>query len=338
VSSRSTPNTKHETRNPQLNLGVVMDPIGAITPKKDSTLAMLLAAQKRGWTISYLEMGDLMLRDGRALGWTRELTVRDSLTDWYGFGARRLQPLEELDVILMRKDPPVDTEYLYATQILELAEAAGVLVANKPQSLRDANEKLFTARFPQCAPPTLVTRSAPEIRNFLNEHGDIILKPLHGMGGHSIFRLHSGDHNINVVIETLTRVGARYVMAQRFLPEIRDGDKRILMIDGEPIPHALARIPAPGESRGNLAAGGNGVGVPLTERDRWICSQVAPMLRDKGLLFVGLDVIGDYLTEINVTSPTCIRELDTLYGLDIAGRFMDCLEQRRRNSHVSSNG
>jgi glutathione synthase len=313
-----------------------MDPIGAINPKKDSTLAMLLAAQKRGWTISYMEMGDLMLRDGQACGWTRKLTVQDTLTDWYRFGAQQLRPLAELDVILMRKDPPVDTEYLYATQILELAEAAGVLVANKPQSLRDANEKLYTAWFPHCAPPTLVTRSAAEIRRFLNEHGDIILKPLHGMGGHAIFRLHSGDHNINVVIETLTLVGARYIMAQRYLPEIRDGDKRILMIDGEPIPHALARVPAPGETRGNLAAGGSGVGVPLSDRDRWICSQVGPALRAKGLLFVGLDVIGDYLTEINVTSPTCIRELDTLYGLDIAGQFMDCLEKKHRVTHASS--
>ena len=310
-----------------------MDPIGAIKPKKDSTLAMLLAAQKRGWALSYMEMGDLILRDGQAFGWTRELTVRDNLEDWYGLGAHQLRPLEELDIILMRKDPPVDSEYLYATQILELAEAAGVLVSNKPQSLRDANEKLYTAWFPQCTPPTLVTRSAEEIRGFLAEHKDIILKPLHGMGGHAIFRLHSGDHNINVVIETLTVVGSRYVMAQRYLPEISDGDKRILMIDGEPVPYALARVPAPGETRGNLAVGGSGVGVPLSERDRWICAQVGPALRDKGLQFVGLDVIGDYLTEINVTSPTCIRELDDLYKLDIAGEFMDCLEQKRRATH-----
>jgi len=310
-----------------------MDPIGAIKPKKDSTLAMLLAAQKRGWALSYMEMGDLILRDGQAFGWTRELTVRDNLEDWYGLGAHQLRPLEELDIILMRKDPPVDSEYLYATQILELAEAAGVLVSNKPQSLRDANEKLYTAWFPQCTPPTLVTRSAEEIRGFLAEHKDIILKPLHGMGGHAIFRLHSGDHNINVVIETLTVVGSRYVMAQRYLPEISDGDKRILMIDGEPVPYALARVPAPGETRGNLAVGGSGVGVPLSERDRWICAQVGPALRDKGLQFVGLDVIGDYLTEINVTSPTCIRELDALYKLDIAGEFMDCLEQKRRATH-----
>jgi glutathione synthase len=311
-----------------VKLGVVMDPIATINPKKDSTLAMLLAAQQRGWTLAYMELGDLSLRDGKAFAWTRELSVQDSLSDWYRFGARSLRPLAELDVILMRKDPPVDTEYLYATQILELAEADGVLVANKPQSLRDANEKLYTAWFAQCTPPTLVTRSAAEIRGFLNDHQDIILKPLHGMGGHAVFRLHGSDHNINVVIETLTQVGTRYVMAQRYLPEIRDGDKRILMIDGEPVPYALARVPAPGETRGNLAAGGSGVGVPLSERDRWICAQVGPSLRHKGLVFVGLDVIGDYLTEINVTSPTCIRELDSLYGLDIAGRFMECLERQ----------
>ena len=311
-----------------VKLGVVMDPIGTIKPKKDSTFAMLLAAQQRGWTLVYMELGDLLLRDGTAFAWMRELSVQDNLTDWYRFGARSLRPLAELDIILMRKDPPVDTEYLYATQILELAEAAGVLVANKPQSLRDANEKLYTAWFPHCTPPTLVTRSAAEIRGFLNEHQDIILKPLHGMGGHAIFRLHGSDHNINVVIETLTQVGARYVMAQRYLPEIRDGDKRILMIDGEPVPYALARIPAAGETRGNLAVGGSGVGVPLSDRDRWICDQLGPALRAKGLLFVGLDVIGDYLTEINVTSPTCIRELDTLYGLDIASQFMECLERK----------
>lgn len=315
-----------------------MDPIGAINPKKDSTFAMLLAAQRRGWTISYMELGDLLLRDGKAFGWTRELTAHDSPDNWYRFGAHRLRPLAELDVILMRKDPPVDMEYLYATQILELAEANGVLVANKPQSLRDANEKLYTAWFPQCTPPTLVTRSGAEIRNFLNEHGDIILKPLHGMGGHAIFRLHAGDHNINVVIETLTQLGSRYAMAQRYVPEIRDGDKRILMIGGEPVPYALARIPAPGETRGNLAAGGSGVGVPLSERDRWICAQVGPVLQQKGLMFVGLDVIGDYLTEINVTSPTCIRELDALYNLDIAGRFMDWLGQKHRALHAGVRG
>ena len=311
-----------------IKLGVVMDPIGSINPKKDSTFAMLLAAQRRGCELHYLELGDLSLRDGRAYGWMRAITVTDDPKHWFEIGAHTTQPLAALDVILMRKDPPVDSEYLYATYMLELAEAEGALVLNKPQSLRDCNEKLFTARFPQCTPPTRVTRSAAEIRSFLQEHGDIILKPLHGMGGHGIFRIHSGDHNINVVIETLTQLGSRYIMAQRYLPEIRAGDKRILMIDGEPVPYALARIPAAGETRGNLAAGGSGVGVALSERDRWIAGEVGPVLKEKGLAFVGLDVIGDYLTEINVTSPTCIRELDALYGLDIAGQYLDHIAAR----------
>ncbi len=313
-----------------IKLGVVMDPIDTINPKKDSTLAMLLAAQRRGFELHYMELGDLGLRDGEAFGWMRRITVRDDLTHWFDIGAHATRPLAALDAILMRKDPPVDSEYLYATYMLELAEAAGVRVLNKPQSLRDANEKLYTAWFPQCTPPTLVTRSAAEIRAFLKQHGDIILKPLHGMGGLAIFRLHGGDHNISVVIETLTRAGSRYIMAQRYLPEIRDGDKRILMIDGEPVPYALARIPAAGETRGNLAAGGSGVGVALSERDRWICAQVGPTLREKGLSFVGLDVIGDYLTEVNVTSPTCIRELDALYGLDIGGQFMDYIARQHQ--------
>ncbi|HHM05545.1 MAG TPA: glutathione synthase [Gammaproteobacteria bacterium] len=306
-------------------LGVIMDPIGAIKPAKDSTLAMLLAAQKRGWEVWYMEQGDLMLRNGTPHAWMRSLTVHDDPDNWYEFHAHLTRPLSELDVILMRKDPPFDMEYVYTTQILELAEAAGVLVVNKPQSLRDCNEKLYAAWFPQCTPPTVVSRSLETLREFLREHNDIILKPLEGMGGQSIFRLHNSDHNINVVMEMLTHGGNRYIMAQRYLPEIRAGDKRILMIDGEPVPHALARIPAPGETRGNLAAGGTAKGVPLSERDRWITAEVGPALRDKGLLFVGLDIIGDHLTEINVTSPTCIRELDALYGLDIAGQLMDTI-------------
>ncbi len=311
-----------------IKLGVVMDPIGSINPKKDSTLAMLLAAQQRGWELHYMELGDLSLRDGRSHAWMRRVTVQDDAHSWYRFGAHDTQPLDTLDVILMRKDPPFDMEYVYATYLLERAEAAGVLVVNKPQSLRDANEKLYTAWFAQCTPPTLVTRSPEELRAFLREHGDIILKPLEGMGGSGVFRLHSSDHNISVVIETLSRVGSRYIMAQRYLPEISAGDKRILLIDGEPVPYALARIPAAGETRGNLAAGGRGEGLPLSERDRWIAAQVGPTLRAKGLLFVGIDVIGAYLTEINVTSPTCIRELDALYGLDIADRLMDVIEAR----------
>ena len=315
-----------------IKLGVVMDPISSINPKKDSTFAMLLAAQKRGYELHYMELGALGLRDGAAYGWMRRIAVHDDAKHWFDIGAHATQPLSALDVILMRKDPPVDSEYFYATYMLDLAEAAGTLVLNKPRSLRDCNEKLFTAWFPQCTPPTRVTRSAAEIRDFLREHGDIILKPLHGMGGHAIFRLHSGDHNINVVIEMLTQLGSRYIMAQRYLPEIRAGDKRILMIDGEAVPYALARIPAPGETRGNLAAGGSGKGVALSDRDRWIAAEVGPVLKDKGLSFVGLDVIGDYLTEINVTSPTCIRELDALYELDIASQFMNCIERRLKDN------
>ncbi|HKK13955.1 MAG TPA: glutathione synthase [Gammaproteobacteria bacterium] len=305
-------------------LGVVMDPIASIQAYKDSTLAMLLAAQRRGWTLHYMEMGDLFLRDGRAHARTRAMSVGDDPGRWYQWtGEPRVTPLDTLDVLLMRKDPPVDMEYLYATQVLERAEAGGARVVNRPASLRAVNEKLYTAWFPQCCPPTLVARDAGRLRDFLAEHNEIILKPLDAMGGASIFRVAAADPNVNVIIETLTDRGRRYAMAQRYLPEIAAGDKRILLIDGEPVPYALARIPAAGETRGNLAAGGRGEGVALSERDRWICAQVAPALRENGLMFVGLDVIGDYLTEINVTSPTCIRELDQLFGLDIAGQLMD---------------
>ncbi len=311
-----------------IKLGVVMDPIGSIKVHKDSTLAMLLEAQARGWPIRYMEQGDLFLRDGQSFARQRALKVFDDTRRWYEWGEETTGPLTELDVILMRKDPPFDMEYIYATYILERAEEAGVLVVNKPRSLRDANEKLFTAWFPQCTPPTLVTRAGGRLRDFLTEHEDIVLKPLGGMGGESIFRLRRGDPNVNVAIETLTANASRYVMAQRFIPEIAQGDKRILLIDGEPIPYALARVPAEGEFRGNLAVGGKGVGIPLSERDRWICTQVGPRLREKGLLFVGLDVIGDYLTEINVTSPTCIRELDRQYNLHISAKIMDAITGR----------
>jgi len=309
-------------------LGVVMDPIQSINIRKDSTFAMLLEAQARGWSVRYMEQGDLFLRDGETFARHRALKVFDDAARWFEPGQETTEPLSALDVVLMRKDPPFDMEYVYTTYLLERAEDAGVLVVNKPRSLRDANEKLYTAWFPQCTPPTLVTREADRARHFLAEHGDIILKPLGGMGGASVFRLRSGDPNVNVVIETLTADETRFAMVQRFIPEIAQGDKRILLIDGEPVPYALARIPAPGETRGNLAAGATGVGVPLTERDRWICAQVGPRLREKGLLFVGLDVIGEYLTEINVTSPTCIRELDRLYGLNISARLLDVIDAR----------
>ena len=309
-----------------IKLGVVMDPIESIKIKKDSSFAMLLAAQAHGWPLHYMELGDLFLADGRAHAMRRELKVVDDPTGWFEFGAMGDIPLAELDVILMRKDPPFDTEYLYATHLLSLAEAEGVLVVNRPQALRDANEKLAIAWFPQCTAPSLVTRSKARLKTFLDAQGDIILKPLDAMGGASVFRVRQNDPNTNVIIETLTAHESRLTMAQRFIPEIAAGDKRILLIDGEPVPYALARIPAEGETRGNLAAGGRGVGVALSERDRWICEQVGPRLREMGLLFVGLDVIGDYLTEVNVTSPTCIRELDALYGLDIAGQLMDAIE------------
>ena len=309
-------------------LGVVMDPIGSIKYYKDSTLAMLLAAQARGWNLYYLEMADLLLADGEGLGLMRPLKVFADASHWYELGESTLRPLHELDVILMRKDPPFDTEYIYATYILELAEEKGTLVVNRPRSLRDANEKVFTSHFPQCTPPTLITRRAEQIRAFLQQHKEIILKPLEGMGGASIFKISSGDPNTSVIIETLTANGSRYAMAQRFIPEISAGDKRILLIDGEPVPYALARIPAKGELRGNLAAGGQGVGIPLTDRDYWICEQLAPTLKNMGLIFVGLDVIGDYLTEINITSPTCIRELDAQYGLDIGGQLMEAITKR----------
>jgi glutathione synthase len=313
-------------------LGVVMDPIAAIHVKKDSTLAMLLAAQKRGWTLRYMELNDLFLRDNVAHARMRALTVFDDDQHWFELGAAHDAPLAELDALLMRKDPPFDIEYVYATYLLEQAEAAGLLVVNRAGALRDANEKLFCAQFPQCIPPMLVTREQERLREFLDEHREIVVKPLHGMGGRSVFRLRTGDLNTNVVLETMTDYGTRFTMAQKYLPEIVSGDKRILLIDGAPVPYALARIPKAGDARGNLAAGGTGVGVPLSERDRWICAQVGARLRQEGLVFVGLDVIGDYLTEINVTSPTCIRELDKLYGLDIASQLMEAIEQRLATS------
>ncbi len=308
-------------------LGVVMDPIESITIKKDSTFAMMLEAQVRGWQLWYMEPGDLFLRDGRGHARLRRVEVMDDSACWHRVLEEREAPLDSLNAILMRKDPPFDMEYIYATYLLEQAERLGTLVVNRPTALRDANEKLFTAWFPQCCPPTLVTRDHQRITAFLEEQGEIVLKPLGGMGGASVFRLANGDLNTNVVIETLAERGGRYVMAQRFLPEVTAGDKRILMVDGEPIPYALARIPKQGEFRGNLAAGGNGRGVPLSERDRWIAGQVGPELQRRGILFAGLDVIGEYLTEINVTSPTCIRELDAQFGINISARLLDRIEE-----------
>ncbi len=309
-------------------IGIVMDPISSITIKKDSSFAMLLAAQAKGWQLFYMEQDDLFLNQGQAFAEMKALSVQEDPAHWFDLGETETAPLSTLDAILMRKDPPFDMEYIYSSYLLEQAENDGVLIVNKPQSLRDANEKLFTAWFPQCCPDTLVTRQAHLIREFQQTHGDIILKPLDGMGGASIFRVQQGDANTSVIIETLTEHGKKMVMAQKYIPDIIDGDKRILMINGEPVPYALARIPAKGETRGNLAAGGRAEGRPLTDHDRWICEQVGPTLREKGLLFVGLDVIGNYLTEINVTSPTCIRELDAQFNLNIAGDLMNCIEAK----------
>ena len=311
-----------------VKLGVVMDPIGSINVQKDSTMAMLLAAQQRGWELYYMEQGDLFLQDSRCHARMVRLSVTADGNNWFSLSNEHTAPLDELDIVLMRKDPPVDLEFIYTTFLLEQAEAHGVLVVNKPASLRNANEKLFTAWFSDCCAPTRVSRDKQRLREFFDEHGDIVVKPLNGMGGASVFRIRKDDPNLGVILETITDNGMQSAMAQRYIPEITNGDKRILMIDGEPFPYALARIPAAGESRGNLAAGGIGKGVDLSDRDRWICEQVGPTLREQGLIFVGLDVIGDYLTEINVTSPTCIRELDKIYESDIAGQLIDAISAR----------
>lgn len=311
-----------------LNVGIVMDPIQHIKPHKDSSFAMLLEAQRRGHKLFYMQPEDLYLKNGQPFSQVSELKVWDRAREsqYYGFGGSHNLALSELDIILIRQDPPFTNDYLYSTHMLELAEAQGVLVVNKPQSLRDANEKLFASWFPECIPPTLVSANPTQLKTFIQDHLDTILKPLDAMGGASIFRVKQDDPNISVIIETMTDHGKHHIMAQRYLPEIKEGDKRILLINGDPIDYTLARIPAQGETRGNIAAGGTGVGMKITERERWLCQQIAPTLQAKGLYFVGLDVIGDYITEINVTSPTCIRELDTQFDLNIAGLLFDSLE------------
>ena len=311
-------------------LGIVMDPVQSITPKKDSSLAMLLEAERRGYEIHYMLQADLRLLEGQALARSHLLRVRDDNESWFDLGAEQEIALGDLDVILMRKDPPFDMEYVYTTYILERAELAGALVVNRPQALRDMNEKVFTAWFPDCAPITLVTRSMADMKAFVKQHGKVVVKPLDGMGGKSIFVIEQGDNNANVIIETLTDNGSRFAMAQVFVPEIRDGDKRILLIDGEPIPYSLARIPSADDNRGNLVMGAAGEGRELTAHDREICARVGPVLRENGVIFCGIDVIGDYLTEINSTSPTAIRELDRLFDLSIAGTLFDAIESRLR--------
>ncbi|TXH65421.1 MAG: glutathione synthase [Lysobacteraceae bacterium] len=305
---------------------VVMDPIESIKIAKDTTFAMLLEAQRRGYRLYYVRPGGLGMRDGTAIALTSSLSVRDDSEHWFETGIPSQRALGSADLVLMRKDPPVDADYLHDTQILSAAQRAGALIVNDPQGLRDHNEKLAALEFPQCCPPTLVSRDATELKAFVSEHGDTVLKPLDGMGGRSIFRARAGEANLNVILETLTGGSRHLTLAQRYVPEIVHGDKRILLIDGAPVDFCLARIPQGDEFRGNLAAGGRGEGRPLSERDRWIAAQVGPEMKRRGMRFVGLDVIGDYLTEVNVTSPTCVRELDKQFGLNIAGQLFDALE------------
>jgi glutathione synthase len=313
---------------PGVDIIVVMDPIGSIKIAKDSTFAMLLEGQRRGHRLWYVRPGGLAVSGGRAQATVAALAVKDDPAGWYELGDWTHWTFGPGQIVLMRKDPPVDPDYVNDTQILGLAQRAGALVVNDPQGLRDMNEKLAALEFPQCIPATLVSRDAAQIKAFVAEHGDTVLKVLDGMGGRSIFRARTGDPNTNVILETLTEGGQRLAMAQRYIPEINEGDKRILLIDGVPVDYCLARIPQGDEFRGNLAAGGKGRGQPLSDRDRWIAAQVGPELRRRGMVFVGLDVIGDYLTEVNVTSPTCIRELDAQFGLNIAGLLFDCIEQK----------
>jgi glutathione synthase len=308
---------------------VVMDPIGSIKPAKDTTLAMMLAAQQRGWSLWYAEQSDLWLRDGVAMARVRDVKVTDDLKSWFEFGDAQTIKLGEADAILMRKDPPFDMEFIYTTYILERAQDQGALVVNRPQGLRDMNEKVFTAWFPQCCAPTLITRDMRDMHAFLQEHQRIVCKPLYGMGGRSIFAIERGDKNTNVIFETMTQYGTNFAIVQKYLPEIvTTGDSRVLVIDGEPAPYALARIPSETDNRGNLAAGAKGVGRELTDRDRWLVSQIGPTLRDRGMLFVGLDVIGGFVTEINVTSPTGVRELDKQFGTEIADLLMGAIQKR----------
>ncbi|MFT4608691.1 MAG: glutathione synthase [Gammaproteobacteria bacterium] len=308
-------------------LGMVMDPIEKIKPWKDSSFAMMLEAQSRGWQIFYMRIDDLYMENSISYATYQTVEVTDDNDDWFRITGEGCCRLDSLDAIFMRKDPPFDLEYIYCTYLLEQAEENGTLVVNKPSSLRDCNEKLYTRSFPECCVDSRISRNPEYLLEFIAEHQDVIIKPLDGMGGQSIFRVKAGDTNTNVILETVTKRGTSQTMAQRYIPEITEGDKRILMINGEPVPYALARIPAKGENRGNIAAGASTRGQLLSERDHWLCQKIGPKLRDKGLIFVGLDVIGDYVTEINVTSPTCIRELDEQFNLNISADLFNSVEQ-----------
>lgn len=313
-------------------VGVVMDPIANIKPQKDTSFAMMLEAQRRGATVVYFEPADLYLDNGKPMGLARNIKVQDTETDFYQLGDTYTVPLGQIDVLLMRKDPPFDSEFLYSTQVLSLAERDGAMVVNNPQALRDYNEKLFTAWFSDLIPDTLVTSNAAKVKEFHATHKDIICKPLDGMGGASIFRVKEDGNNLGVVIETLTKHGKFFMMAQRYMPQIKDGDKRILIVDGEVVPYALARLPGKGETRGNLAAGGTGRPQPLSDADHKIASTIAPVLKEHGLLFVGLDVIGDKITEINVTSPTCVREIEASFDINIMAMLFDAIERRLKST------
>lgn len=319
-----------------MKLAMIMDPMATVKTWKDTSFRLLLEAQARGYELFYLEMADLSIQQGEPMARARTVSVRDQKEDFYSFGEPKTQPLADFDVIMMRKDPPFDTEYIYATYMLELAEQRGSLVVNKPSSLRDCNEKLFTAWFPEHIPETIVTRRADDIRAFHQQHRDIILKPLDGMGGASIFRVGEDGNNLGVIIETLTEHGSRYAMVQRYLPAIKDGDKRILLIDGEPMPYALARIPSAGETRGNLAAGGTGRAQPLSDSDWELARAVGPEVKRRGLLLVGLDVIGDRITEINVTSPTCMREIENAFDINIAEKLFVAIEGYHANKKAGN--
>lgn len=314
-----------------MKIGVVMDPISSINIKKDSTFEMIWQAQQRGWQVDYFEMNDLFISNGTALGQARAVKVTQDPKNWYELDEAKQIEIGSLDAVLMRKDPPFDMEFVYSTYILELAEQHGALIVNSPQALRDCNEKAFCAWFPDVCPDTMISRNAIQFRDFLAKHKDIIVKPLDGMGGASIFRIQEKSANIGVIIETLTDHGNSYAMAQTFVPEITKGDKRILMIDGEPVPYALARIPAKGETRGNLAAGGTGVAQALSDQDLAIAQRVGPELSKRRILFAGLDVIGDRLTEINVTSPTCIKEINAQFDTNIAGDLLNVIETKLVN-------
>jgi glutathione synthase len=312
-----------------IHLGIIMDPIENISPKKDTTLGMIVSALKLNWTVSYIQQGNIYSADGVIRHISQQITSASfDPQNWHSLGEEIDTPLTDLDAVIMRVDPPFNMEYVYTTYMLEVAEQQGLLVVNKPQSLRDCNEKFFATHFPQCCPPLIVSSNPQLLRDFYDAHGDIVVKPLDGMGGEAIFRVKKGDPNFSVILETLTQHGKTTIMAQKFIPQISAGDKRILMVNGKPIPYGLARIPPAGETRGNLAAGGRGVAQVLNERDLWIANEIGPELVRRGLLFVGLDVIGDYLTEINVTSPTCAREIDAAFDTDITGQLMQAIAEQ----------